>query len=159
MRRLSLNAALAVLGVLVSPLPAGPQSVGTCTLALGASVEPRASLRAATSYLRFDVTAEGRVEEAVVSYRVVARTRRDGGVSLTVASGEASEVPGGADAAGLAVRCLAAGGDRPLVTSRPQEIASWRGSGVREGALRCGLDGVPASGHYSLPVRLAVVLD
>ena len=159
MTRLAVCVGLVLLAILVWPAPAGAQAVNSGTLILNVSFAPRSSLQVSTSRLQFDVAEDGSVAEAVVGYRVAARTRRDGGVLLTVEPRGMIEATDGLATTGLAVVCRADAGAPTLFAGQPQAVGRWRDSGVREGSVRCRLDGTAAPGHYSLPVNFAVVLD
>jgi hypothetical protein len=159
MMRLPVGVALVAVGILVCPLPAEAQTVGTGTLVLNVSFAPRSSLTVSTPRLRFDVAEDGTVGDAVVDYRVAARTRRDGGVLLTVASNGGVEAENGVSTTGLTVLCGADAGGPALSAGQSRIVARWRDSGLREGTIRCRLVGTAAPGRYSLPVTFAVVLD
>lgn len=159
MLRLTAGAALVVLAAFTWPSSADAQAVASGTVALGASFAPRSSLTVSASRLQFDVAEGGRAGEAVVDYRVAARTRRDGGVVLTVEQAGSLEASGGAGTAGLTVTCGTEPVGPALSAGRSKTVGRWRDSGLRQGTIRCRLDGAATPGHYELPVRFAVVLD
>lgn len=159
MTRVAAGVALVAFTVLAWPSSAGAQAVSTGTLVLSVSFAPRTSLTVSASRLEFDVAGDGRVGESVVDYRVTARTRRGGGVFLTVEPSGALEAGGGVGTAGLSVRCGAEAGGPALSAGQSQPVGWWRESGSRQGTMRCRLDGAAAPGHYVLPVKFAVVLD
>jgi hypothetical protein len=159
MLRLAAGAWLVVLGVFAWTSSADAQAVAASTLVLGATFAPRSSLTVSASRLQFDVAEDGRVGEVVVAYRVAARTRRGGGVALIVEPSGSLEASGGVGTAGLTVTCGAEAGGPALFAGHAKTVGRWRESGVREGTIRCRLDGAAAPGHYVLPVRFAVVFD
>ena len=159
MTRIAFCVVLVVLATVDWPSSADAQAARTCTLRLDVSLAPRSALRVSASRLQFDVAEDGRASDAVVDYRVAARTRRDGGVLLTVEPGGALAAAGRVGRSGLTVRCDAEAGAPALIAGQPLVVARWRDGGVREGKVRCRLDGAAAPGRYWLPVTFAVILD
>ena len=157
--RLAVASAAVVLALLLCGSVAQAQSVRTGRLALNTTIAQRSSVRISTSVLQFEVVEGGVAAEAVVSYRVAVRTRPDGGVRLTVEPARTLEAGDGRVTAGLAVVCGADAVAPALAVGTPQPVARWRDSGMREGRLRCRLEGTALPGRYSLPVKFAVVLE
>ncbi len=156
MTRAAAPAGLVLLACVLHSSFAAAQASQSNTLVLNASVAPHTSLQVSTSILRFDVADDGGLGDAVVHYRLAARTRHGGAVRLTV---EPDGTSAGSEAAAVAAVCSAETGAATLAAGRPQSVAEWRGSGVREGTIRCHLAGAAAPGRHLLPVKFAVVLD
>jgi hypothetical protein len=157
--RVTVCVASVVLGYLVWQSSLRAQAVGTQTLILRTSVAPRTSLRVSTSRLRFDVAADGSVAGAAADYRAAARTAEREHVVLTIQPDGALEVPDGSGTTGLAVLCGEEAGATPLTVGRPQVVGRWAGSGVRQGAISCRLQGATTPGSYLQPVKFLVSLE
>jgi hypothetical protein len=141
--------------VVSSLLPLSAHSGGidsTASLTLSTAIRGRTSLEVSSSHLRFEVSQALPEPTVVVAFRAAARARPDTDVVLTVETQESVRTPSGVMSRPVVWFRGEGGRAGALSEAGPHLVATWKGSGVRQGQVVFTLRGAAVAGDYALPV-------